>query len=119
MKSLILTDDTFERLFNVLEDSEDGRALIREFDARPQLPGDRELLRLSRDKNAEPPRAIALARDYRDAGRQAAVDTRERMEALLLHCYAVGVRPVTLGRWFGLRPTRVYEIFNRDEAARS
>jgi hypothetical protein len=113
VKTLILTDENFERLLDVLGESEAGADLIRAFSAKPQLPPDRELVALGRDKNTTPPEAVALARAYRDAGRQAAEDTRESMEELLLYCHGAGVRPVTLGQWFGLKMTRVYEIFSR------
>lgn len=110
MKTLILTDETFDQMERALTETARGRSVLAAFDNPPELPSDRELVALSRDADAEPPEAIARARDARVAGIQAAEDTRLAMNDLLLHCHGAGVRPVVLSRWFGLKPTRVYEI---------
>jgi hypothetical protein len=109
MKTLLLQDEVYERLLETLGESEAGKDLIRTFRRKPRLPPDRELVSVSRD-GGDPPEAVTRARDYRDAGRQTAIETRETMEDMLRHCYGAGVRPVVLSRWFGLKPTRVYEI---------
>lgn len=111
MKTLLLQDDVFDQLLETLGESETGRDLIRTFGRKTRLPSDRTLVAMSRNGD-DPPEAIARARDYRDAGRQTAIDTREAMEDMLRHCYGAGVRPAVLSRWFGLKPTRVYEIIS-------
>jgi hypothetical protein len=110
VNTLILTDEVFEKLIAALHETELGLEVVRAFSAKPKLPPDRELVALSREPDAEPPEAVARARDARVAGIQAAEDTRLALNELLLHCYGAGVRPVVLSRWFGLKPTRVYEI---------
>jgi hypothetical protein len=97
------------RLALALDATPVGRDLLDEFGTPPELPSDRELVALART-GGDPPERVQLARQYRDAGRQAAIDTRESMEELLIHCYEAGVRVAVLARWFGLKPTRVYEI---------
>lgn len=110
MKTLILSDETFEQMERALGESARGRAVLDAFDHPPELPSDRELLALSRVPDAEPPEAVARARDARVAGIQAAEDTRLALNELLIHCYGAGVRQVVLARWFGLKATRVSEI---------
>ena len=112
MKTLILQDDLFDRLMDVLGESEAGKDLIEIFARRPALPPDRELVAMARD-GSDPPEAVARARDYRDAGRRAAADTRETLEELLLHCHGAGVGPAVLMRWFGLNSMRTYEILRK------
>lgn len=119
MKTLILQDDVFEDLMQVLGESERGEDLIRRFARGPAMPSDRELVALAREKDSDPPEAIARARAFRDAGRQAAADTRERMEELLLYCHGAGVGPATLMRWFGLNSSRTYEILAKREGPRT
>lgn len=109
MKTLILQDDVFERMLELLSRTAAGEDLIESFAASPELPSDRELVAMARD-GSDPPEAIARSRAFRDAGRQAATDTRESMEKLMLHCHGAGVGPAVLMRWFGLNSARTYEI---------
>jgi urease accessory protein UreF len=112
VKTLILNDDTYARMIGALSQTDEGTSLLRAFATPPELPSDRELVALSREPEAEPPEAVARAAAARVAGIQAAEDTRLAMNELLLHCHGAGVRPVVLSRWFGLKPTRVYEILD-------
>jgi hypothetical protein len=109
MKTLILQDEVFERLLELLGESDEGKDLIRSFARGPAMPSDRELVAMARD-GSDPPEAVARARAFRDAGRRAAVDTRETMEDVLLHCHGAGVGPAVLMRWFGLNSARTYEV---------
>lgn len=111
MKTLILSDETWSEIERVLKGSERGRKVLGGFDrtAHSQMPDDRELIRLARTK-ADAPEAFTRARDARDAGRQAAEDTRLVLNDLIRHAYHVGVGPSILSRWAGLKPARIHEI---------
>jgi hypothetical protein len=108
MKTLILTDERYEQLLHVLGQTRGGRDILAAV-PEPALPADRDLIAADRGGDG-PPDLIAQLVSLRHESWDLNASTRERIEALLLHCYAAGVRPVTLGRWFGLRPSRVYEI---------
>lgn len=111
MRTLILSDERFDALTAALAATPEGEAVLASFEAEPpKLPPPAALVALARERDSEPPPAIVLARAHRDAGRQAAADTREHANALLVRCYRAGVGPTTLSRWFGFRPRRVYEI---------
>ena len=118
MKTLILTDEAYKRLTDALTSSEAGWSVLREFERAPEaaLPSDRDLIRLART-NGESPAVFERARQYRDAGRQAATDTRLEMERLIRHAHGAGVGPSVLSRWFGLKPTRIWEIVSDDRAS--
>jgi hypothetical protein len=109
VKTLILTDERWTTMVLALDATPAGRDLLDSLGAEPELPDGAELRAVAR-AGGEPPDAIKRARAYRDAGRQAAVDTRETMNELVRYAYEQGVRPVVLARWFGLKPTRIYEI---------
>jgi hypothetical protein len=111
MKTLVMTDERWAQLVLALDATPTGHTLLDEFGRAPELPSDRELVALARN-GGDPPAAIALAKAYRDAGRQAATDTRLQLEELVKDAHAAGVGPAQLARWFGLKPTRVYEILD-------
>jgi hypothetical protein len=109
MKTLILSDDTYEKLIAALHETELGLDVVRAMTTKPELPEDRELIKLARSGGG-PPDVIVRACAYRDAGRQAAMDTRERVEDLIRHTHEAGVGVRVLSRWFDLAHSRVSEI---------
>jgi hypothetical protein len=106
---LLLSDDTWAKLVKVLHDSEDGLEIVRELSTPPVLPEDRELVRMARAGDPPPP-AIERARLRRERAIDASTTTRAELAEMIRHVHGAGVPVVTLSRWFGLRPTRVYEI---------
>jgi hypothetical protein len=102
MKTLILSDENYAAILAL---PGVAAALSRE---APKLPSDRELVAMSR--NGKVPEAFVRAADYRDAGRQAAEDTRLALEDLIRSAHAAGVGPAALARWARLRPRRIYEV---------
>lgn len=113
MKTLILTDSTWTTMVLALDATPAGRDLLDSFGKGPKLPSDRELVRMARNGD-DAPEAIALARAQRDAGIQAATDTRLAMEELIRHCHEAGIGPSVLMRWFGLKSSRMHEILKSD-----
>jgi hypothetical protein len=110
MKTLILTDGTYEKLLAALRESDLGSELLATMTApEVQLPEGRELVKLARSGGG-PPEVIARACAYRDAGRQAAADTREQVEDLIRRTHEAGVGATVLSRWFDLTRSRVSEI---------
>lgn len=117
MKTLILSDEVYGIVRAALATNQRGREALEILDAGPPpLPSDRELVMLSRQK-AEAPLAFQRARAYRDAGRQAAEDTRLALNDLIVHAYDAGVSPRVLSRWSGLKEARLFEIINSARAA--
>lgn len=114
MKTLILTEDTWATMVLALDATPAGRDLLDRLGGDgPALPSDRELVRMARS-GEDAPDAVILARAQRDAGIQAAADTRDAMRDMIRHCYGAGVRPVVLMRWFGLKSSRLHEILGSD-----
>jgi hypothetical protein len=111
---LLLTDETWVQLQAVLRSSPTGEELWRDLTGKPKLPSDRELIRLARE-GAEPPPAIARVRDARNAGVEAAAQTREELARMVRHVHAAGVPGTALARWFGLNTSRIYEILSTTE----
>ena len=109
MKTLILTDQSWTTMLLALDATPAGRDLVESWGKAPDMPSDRELVRMARN-GEEAPAAVKLARAQRDAGIQAATDTREAMEELIRHCHEAGVTPAVLMRWFGLKSSRMHEI---------
>lgn len=108
MKTLILTDQTWMQMTGALVATDSGRAILARLDAEPAIPSDRDLIAAAR--NDETPHVFERRAAERDAGRQAAEDTRRVLEDLIRHAHAAGVGPTVLSRWSGLRPRRIYEI---------
>jgi hypothetical protein len=114
MKTLILTEETWATMVLALDATPAGRDLLdRLGGSGPELPSDRELVRMARNGD-DAPDAVALARAQRDAGIQAAADTRDAMREMIRHCYDAGVRPAVLMRWFGLKSSRLHEILKTE-----
>ena len=109
MRTLILSEENYERLVSLPG--------VLELLAAPQpaLPEPRELRAMARGDQT--PEAFARGVAYRDAGRQAAEDTRVALEALILQAYDAGVRPGALARWAGLRPRRIYDLTHEEVTA--
>lgn len=108
MKTLILSDETFEKLIAALHDTELGLEVVRAFTATPEMPSDRELVAAAR--NGETPEIFKRRVAERDAAREAGADTRAALDDLIVHAHAAGVGPAVLSRWSALRPRRVYEV---------
>jgi len=104
---LLLTDQSFERVKDALP----AELFAELFLAEPELPEDRELVRMARAGEG-PPTAIAQVRERRDAGRDAAETTRVAMNEMLIHIHGAGVPVSVLARWFDLKPSRIYEVFH-------
>jgi hypothetical protein len=115
MKTVIMSDERWSEIRTALSLTTSGTMLLASLDKTPELPSDRELVALARS-GGDPPEVFARAREYRDAGRQAAADTREALEAHVRHAYGAGVRPAVLARWFGLKPSRIHEIVAAKDA---
>jgi len=113
VKTLILTDQTWTTMQLALDATPAGRDLLDGLGRAPDMPSDRELVRMARSGEPAPP-AVVLARAQRDAGIQAAADTRAAMEDLIRHCHAAGVTPAVLMRWFGLKSSRMHEILKSE-----
>jgi hypothetical protein len=114
MRTLILAEHTFNLLEQALSKTPLGRELLEGFASDVELPTDRELVALSRAKGPAPD-AFVKAREHRDAGRQAAIDTRVALNDLILHAYDAGVSPRVLAGWVGLKETRIFEIVGARE----
>lgn len=112
---LLLTDETWQQMLSALVATDAGRAVADRLHAQPELPGDRELIRMAR--HGEPaPAAVTRMREQRDAGRDAAESTRKAMNDLLVHVHGAGVPVATIARWFDLKPSRIYEVLKEYEA---
>jgi hypothetical protein len=111
MKVLLLEEETWRRMTDVLATTDAGWALLGELEQEIPVPPDRALIECARNGD-EPPAAVAHARDARLAGVEAARVTRDHVAELVRHCYGAGVGPAVLSRWFGLMPRRVYEILD-------
>jgi hypothetical protein len=105
MKTFILTDETYTRLMEI-----PGVAELLAPPEAARLPPDRELVRMARER--ETPAAFERAVAFRDAGRSAADDTRQMLEALIMQAHAAGIGPTRLGEWAQLRPRRIYELIS-------
>lgn len=117
MKTLIVSDQTWAQMEAALEASAAGRAALDALHAGPPpVPSDRDLVALSRQK-ADAPLAFQRAKEYRDAGRQAAEDTRLALNDLVVHAYEAGVSPRVLSKWVDLKESRIYEIITASRAA--
>src|SRR4051812_43456139 len=103
MKTLIVSDETWAQMETVLQQTERGQELHEHLlQGPPPVPSDRELVALSRAK-ADAPLAFQRAKEYRDAGRQAAEDTRLALNDLIVHAYRAGVSPRVLSKWVELK----------------
>jgi hypothetical protein len=110
MKTLILSDELFEKLEYALTGSARGRAVLEAMsEPLPALPSNEELILLARKKGDAPER-IARVRAYRDAGLQASEDTRSELNDLVVECYRAGVGVRQLSRWSGLSEAWIYEL---------
>jgi hypothetical protein len=105
MKTLILTDETYARLTEL-----PGVADLLHVEPT-RLEPDRELVQMSRKGLV--PLAFERAVAFRDAAREAADDTRQVVEDLIVHAHAAGVGPAVLARWAQIRPRRIYELIER------
>jgi hypothetical protein len=101
---LLLSDETWERVREALP----ADLYAELFLADPELPADRDLRLMARA--GETPEAFIRARVLREAGIEAAAETRERVAELVRRAYDAGVGPSVLSRWCGLKPTRIHEI---------
>jgi hypothetical protein len=117
MKTMILSDEVFEQMERALTQTAQGRTVLDQMaEPLPELPPVRELIGLARQK-ADPPERVRRMREYRDAGRQAATDTREAMTELIEQLYAAGVGGRQISRWTGVGEARVYEIVSPAQAS--
>lgn len=118
MKTLILTDDTYELLISALEvgDAVESREVLTRFGRKDKLPSDRDLVAMAR-RGDDAPSAVTLAVQRRDAGRQAAADTREDLKRLLLELHAAGVQPSVLKAWFGYSNSQLFSILGEGQTA--
>lgn len=106
---LLIDDQTWRQMTSVLVATDAGRALAERLNAVPELPEDRELVRMARAGDP-PPKAVERARLRRERAIEASQTTRSELADLLLHVHGAGVPVATLSRWFGLKQTRIYEI---------
>jgi hypothetical protein len=113
---LALTDETWLRLRHALLSTPEGADLWRDLTDGVALPPDRELVRLARE-GSDPPPAVARVRDARNAGIEAAAQTREEMARMVRHIHGAGVPAAALARWFDLKSSRIYEILAEDRAS--
>jgi hypothetical protein len=111
---LLLTDETWGRLENVLRSSPGGAGVLRDLTTPPELPEAAELHRMAR--NDEVPAAVARAAELRRAGIEGAAATRAQMDELLRRCYELGVRPVVLSKWFEISPRLMHKALERTAA---
>ena len=109
---LLLTDDTWGRLTSALVTSAEGRQLLAELRAGPELPSDRELIRMAR--HGDTPEAIARVRAQREAGIEAADQTRAAFDGLIRHVHGAGVQVATIARWFGVDRRRIYSALETE-----
>jgi hypothetical protein len=108
VKTLILNDQTWQKMLDALVDTQLGLEVLSQLDAEPEIPSDRELVAAARSD--ETPAIFVRRAAERDAARQAGADTRAALDDLIRHAHAAGVGPAVLSRWSGLRPRRVYEV---------
>lgn len=106
---LLLTDETWERVRAALP----AELFAEIFMAEHALPSDRELLRMAR-RDDEAPAEILRVRAMRDAGIEAADQTRAAFNDLIRHVYSTGVRVTTIARWFGVSRRRIYEALESE-----
>lgn len=109
---LLLEDDVWSAIVRHLHESDDGLEIVRELTTIPELPDDRELVRMARAGDP-PPKAIERARLRRARAIDASTTTRAEMAEMIEHVHGAGVPVTVLSRWFGLKPTRVYEIIGK------
>jgi vacuolar-type H+-ATPase catalytic subunit A/Vma1 len=109
---LLLSDETWAKLVIVLDQSDEGREIVRELTERPKLPSDRELVRQAR-VGGPAPAAIARAAARRERAIEASATTRDELASLVRDIHEAGVGVTAIARWTGLRPTRIYEILGQ------
>lgn len=108
---LLLSDETWQRLTDVLSDADDE--LLAQLTRAPERPSDRELVRMARAD--EMPEVFVQARALREAGIEASAHTRRALAELVRDVHGAGVGAAVLSRWSGLKASRVYEILNGGE----
>jgi len=109
MKILIVEDDLYARLVDVLGTTPGGAEIIGELRRRPlKLPAPRTLHQMA--KNGETPEAFTDTRARMEAAQAALDQTRDRMHALLSEAADVRVKTGALSRWSCYSGRRVYEI---------
>lgn len=107
---LLLTDETWDRVKAALP----AELFAELFAAEHALPSDRELIRMAR--HGEVPSEVERIRAMREAGIEAADQTRAAFNDLIRHVHGAGVPVSTIGRWFGVNRRRIYEVLDSELA---
>lgn len=105
---LLLTDETWDRVRAALP----AELFAEIFMAEHKLPPDRELIRMAR--HGEVPAEIERVRARRQAGIEAAAQTRRAFNDLIRHVHGAGVPTATIARWFGVNRRRIYEALESE-----
>jgi hypothetical protein len=104
---LLLTDETWTRVKDALPPE-----LYDELFASRELPSDRDLIRMAR--RGDVPEAVTRVRAMRDAGIEAADQTRAVFNDLIRDIHGAGVPVATIARWFGVNRRRIYDAVSSD-----
>lgn len=119
MRVMLIEEDTYRLMRIALEQSDEGLEVLMRFDEPPRRISDAEtlkMLRAARAGEAAPP-AVATLVSRRDAAREAGVETREEVEAMLFHLADAGVAPSVLMRWFGYSNGRLFQLLAKRPSA--
>lgn len=116
---MLVEEDTYRLMRAALEQTSDGLEVLMRFDEGPRRITDAETLKMLRAARAgEPaPPAVATLVSRRDAAREAGVETREAVEAMLFHLADAGVAPSVLMRWFGYSNGRLFQLLAKRPSA--
>jgi hypothetical protein len=106
---LLLTDETWDRVRAALP----AELFAEIFMAEHELPSDRDLIRMAR-RGDEIPAEILRVRAMREAGIEAADQTRAVFNDLIQHVHGAGVPVATMARWFGVNRRRIYETLESE-----
>lgn len=105
---LLLTDETWDRLKTALP----AELFAELFLSEPTLPSDRELIRMAR--RGEVPHEIERVRAMRNAGIEAATQTRVAFNDLIRDVHGAGVPVATIARWFGVDRRSIYNALSSE-----
>ena len=111
MKTLVLSDETADRMLSVLRASKQGRAVLESFNQEAEPIGEAELNRAVRLKQA--PASWDKLADRHAALKDAYEQSRAELHGLIQWGHDMGVGTTNLGRWSKLAPSTVTNLIRR------
>ena len=116
MRTVIVSDETAERMIDVLRRSSEGREVLELFDRSSYigLPSDDELARALRESEVPPTVAFTVAR--LEAAEEAVEHIRAQLHAIVRDAREMRITVPQIMRWTGLSSNTIYRILNREES---